>query len=289
MNRALKPAALSGSYYHFAARAARRLPIVQCRGCASRTHEDDQAALAAAAADAEVDIRAFSAESWPDGTPKKFRGREAWKNWIDFDSPHTEQSDLLNRQRHYFFHVDERGRLWRKELHALEEHQGQLREPRILDFFFGHLQRNRTGAHEDRFPYVSFRAHEHYFTSCAEMPIVFNDLRDGELRHLCPDGELAASVSTRFDPSAARLTEDGKLVHPVITKAVEAVGGRPRSETLLALIESSTAQILLEHHAEEREGPDGDIAIVLRWCGVETVLRPLATGVDNGAAKSKSR
>ena len=121
------------------------------------------------------------------------------------------------------------------------------------------------------------------------MPIVFNDLRDGELRHLCPDGELAASVSTRFDPSAARLTEDGKLVHPVITKAVEAVGGRPRSETLLALIESSTAQILLEHHAEEREGPDGDIAIVLRWCGVETVLRPLATGVDNGAAKSKSR
>ena len=66
-------------------RAARlRRAFVQCRDCSSQVHEDDQVALAAAAADAEVDISVFSAESWPDGTPKKFRGREAWKNWIDF-------------------------------------------------------------------------------------------------------------------------------------------------------------------------------------------------------------
>ena len=27
-------------------------------------------------------------DCWPDGTPKKFKGREAWKNWIDWESPH---------------------------------------------------------------------------------------------------------------------------------------------------------------------------------------------------------
>ena len=35
---------------------------------------------------------------------------------------------------------------------------------------------------------VSRRMHEHYFTRCTDAPIVFNDLRDGELRHLCPGG-----------------------------------------------------------------------------------------------------
>ena len=57
-----------------------------------------------------------SSDYWPDGTPKKFKGREAWKNWIEWDSPHRELTDELNRARHYFWHVDDRGRLWRKEI-----------------------------------------------------------------------------------------------------------------------------------------------------------------------------
>ena len=41
---------------------------------------------------------------------------EAWKNWINWDSAYTEQTDELNRRRHFFYHVDNRGRLFRREL-----------------------------------------------------------------------------------------------------------------------------------------------------------------------------
>ena len=137
------------------------------------------------AAAAEVSRAEYESDAWPDGTPKRWRGRDAWKNYIDFDSPHRTQSDELNRQRIYFFHIDARGRLWRKELHKPDGHDGQMRDPRMLDFFLGHLQRNTTGMHEDRYPYLSRRAHERYFASCDEAPIVFNDLRDGERRSCC--------------------------------------------------------------------------------------------------------
>ena len=137
------------------------------------------------AAAAEVSRAEYESDVWPDGTPKRWRGRDAWKNYIDFDSPHRTQSDELNRQRIYFFHIDARGRLWRKELHKPDGHDGQMRDPRMLDFFFGHMQRNTTGMHEDRYPYLSRRAHERYFASCDEAPIVFNDLRDGERRSCC--------------------------------------------------------------------------------------------------------
>ena len=53
--------------------------------------------------------------------------------------------------------------------------------------------------------------HEHYFTRCTDAPIVFNDLRDGELRHLCPGGEIARSVSTRLAPSRLVVTAEGEL------------------------------------------------------------------------------
>lgn len=219
---------------------------------------------------AEVSHAAYYSDTWPDGTPKKYRGGDAWKNFIDFDSPHTTESDILNRQRHYFFHMDSRGRLWRKELHRLESHEGQLRDPKILNFFFGHMQRNTTGHYASglpHFPFVSFRAHEHYYTSCAEAPIVFNDLRDGDLLHHCPGGEIAHSITTRFDPTSLRMTADGKLLHPVVTKAVDAVGGRPRTETLLALIESSTAHTIFEHCEERGE------AVILKWRGEEMELK----------------
>ena len=214
---------------------------------------------------------------WPDGTPKRFKGREAWKNWIDWDSQYRSQTDELNRARHYFFHVDHRGRLWRKDLDRLDSHEGQMRDSRTLDFFFGHMQRNVTGLHAALFPFISFRMHEHYFTSCSDAPVVFNDLRDGELRFMCPDGELARSVTTRFEPEQLRVTEEGKLFHPVTTKAIDAVGSPPRRETLMALIESATAQLLFESCEERGADGDGvDEELVLSWKGVETVIRRLS-------------
>lgn len=154
----------------------------------------------------------------------------------------------------------------------MDTHDGQLRDPKILDFFFGHMQRNRTGHYEacddgPVFPFVSLRAQEHYYTSCAEAPIVFNDLRDGELLHHCPDGEVARSITTSFEPAALRMTADGKLLHPVLTRAADDVGSRPRAERLMALIESSTAQSLFEHCEERGE------AVVLKWRGEETELK----------------
>ena len=83
---------------------------------ACSSHEDATAA--------EVSPEAWASDHWPDGTPKKFKGRDKWKNWVDWDSSFKEQTDELNRLRHYFFEVDSRGRLFRKELHRLEETDG---------------------------------------------------------------------------------------------------------------------------------------------------------------------
>jgi hypothetical protein len=99
---------------------------------------------------------------------------------------------------------------------------------------------------------------------------VFNDLRDGELRHICPEGEIARAISTPFDPYSLRITDDGRLFHAVSTKATDA-DGAPRRNELAALIESSTAQQLLEA-CEERDANEADAhaqgsGVVLRWEG----------------------
>ena len=90
----------------------------------------------------------------------------------------------------------------------------------------------------------------------------------------------ARSVSTCFDPRLLHLNEEGKLFHPVVTKAVDAPGGAPRRETLMALLESSTAHQVLER-CEERASAGGTTELVLRWCGVETVLCPVTSGSDD--------
>ena len=220
-----------------------------------------------------------SEDFWPDGTPKKFRGREAWKNWIDWESPHRQQTDELNRARHYFWHVDHRGRLWRKELDQPDRTFGQMRDTRILDYFFGHMQRNTTGLYGG-YPFISFRMHEHYYTSCSDSPVVFNDLREGELRYICPEGELAKSVTTPFDPSRLRIDDDGRLFHPVTTKAVDTPNGELRPEELMALIEATTAQQLFEH-CEVQEVGCGRTVFVLQWDGREHALTPLVNGAGD--------
>ena len=113
---------------------------------------------------------------WPDGTPKKFQGKESWKNWIDWDSPFNELTDELNRKRHFFWKVDSKGRLWRLELDRPGQTFGQMKDSGILDYFFSHLELNATGEYE-QYPFLSRRRHEMYFVCCDESPVVFNDLR----------------------------------------------------------------------------------------------------------------
>jgi hypothetical protein len=43
-------------------------------------------------------------------------------------------------------------------------HFGELKDARILDFFFGHMQRNDTPTYQEQYPFISYRMHEHYFT-----------------------------------------------------------------------------------------------------------------------------
>ena len=92
---------------------------------------------------------------WPDGTPKKFQDpKDEWKNWIDFDAPYAELTDVLNRQRVFFWEVDTKGRLWRKEIDHPDKRFGEMKDARIVDYFYGHVQRNRTGEYEEEWPWV---------------------------------------------------------------------------------------------------------------------------------------
>ncbi|CAJ1451830.1 unnamed protein product [Effrenium voratum] len=208
---------------------------------------------------------------WPDGTPKRFRGKEAWKNWINWDAPFRDQSDELNRQRKFFWEVDDKGALWRLELNQ-QGRFGQMRHLRVVDDFLGHLQRNRTGSFED-FPFVSLKTHEHYYLRWAsslprakrEAPIVFNDLQEGQLVHLIA-GELAKSVSTAFDVAGLRMTSDGRLLHPVFTlrRQEQSDGAIVKArECFLASIDVATSQYLLSHAevvAWHHQSKDGRVA-----------------------------
>ncbi|CAE8681232.1 unnamed protein product, partial [Polarella glacialis] len=247
---------------------------------------------------------------WPDGTPKKFRGKENWKNWINWESPFRDETDELNRQRHFFWEVDEKGALWRLELDQPGKRFGQMRFPKVLDDFFGHLQRNDSGVFQEAFPFVSLRTHEHYFLRWAaggpsresvEAPIVFNDLRDGELRSVTA-GEIASSITTRFDPAALRLTADGRLLHPVWTtarsgKTEQGPEARGRQRVcFFAALDASTAQTVLEEFCRESDGnSEGDCdtapslgqprksGFVLCWEGSETALLLLeVSGQEEG-------
>ncbi|CAE7348420.1 C8orf82, partial [Symbiodinium sp. CCMP2456] len=170
--------------------------------------------------------RFFSETHWPDGTPKRFRGKDSWKNWINWDAPFRDPSDELNRQRRFFWEVDEKGALWRLELDRPNERFGQMRHAKVVDDFFRHLQRNRTGHFEDDFPFVSLKTHESYYARWAatrqraptEAPFVFNDLQQDHLVHIIAgSGSLAQSLTTPLEPSSLRLSRDGRLLHPVST------------------------------------------------------------------------
>jgi len=65
---------------------------------------------------------------WPDGTPKKFSGKDAWKNWVNWDSKFKNVTDELSRARKFFFEVDAKGKLFRLEIDHPERRFGELRQ-----------------------------------------------------------------------------------------------------------------------------------------------------------------
>eukprot|EP00658_Telonema_sp_P-2_P065920 TRINITY_DN55055_c0_g1_i2.p1 TRINITY_DN55055_c0_g1~~TRINITY_DN55055_c0_g1_i2.p1 ORF type:complete len:177 (+),score=24.55 TRINITY_DN55055_c0_g1_i2:277-807(+) len=157
----------------------------------------------------------------------------------------------MNRNRHYFYEVDLKGKLHRLEFDQPGQRFGEIKSTgadwRQVDYFFAHLQANDTGLYEPEYPFMSTRMHEKYFVKCSACPVVFNDLRDGNLRY-------GATNQQRFDPASLSISAEGYLHHPVQTKAA----------ILPGLIESNTAQLLFEQ-VEVQEVQHGQMIFTLQW------------------------
>lgn len=115
-------------------------------------------------------------------------------------------------------------------------------------FFFRQLRPNNTGMHEE-YPYVSPCGKEMNFIRCADRPIVFHTLVDGEL-------EWAASRREPFNPDdLAVCPETGRMYHPC--RSHKSMAQEP------ALLHAHLAAKLAENLEEV---DDGD-ALLLHWDG----------------------
>ena len=207
-------------------------------------------------------------DTWPDGTPKKFQGKEAWKNWINYNTDHNNLTDELNRLRHFFWEVDAHGKLWRLEIDALDTEGnmvgtprrcGQMREVKILDFFFPQLKTNDSEMYSKDFPFLVRRAHEMYYcrttwdpNGVQSYPVVFNNLEEDNtlLRHSCPgSGHIVRRVDTPFNPAKLRMDQGGRLFHPIASTSKVSLTGTVKplhSENIdrWGLLESVVAQTI---------------------------------------------
>jgi hypothetical protein len=145
-------------------------------------------------------------------------------------------------KREYFYTIDTEGRLW----HAGTE----LQDPVFLDFFFRRLRSNDTGRHAD-WPFVSPCGIERNFVR-ARWPVVFHTLEQSVLRY-------AATLEMAFDPSALRVTSDGRLLHPAV------VGGHG----------AFTQRLTLQLGESIRETEGG---YLLGWQGRNHPVGPHTTG-----------
>uniref|UniRef100_A0A8C9MKY1 Chromosome 8 open reading frame 82 n=1 Tax=Serinus canaria TaxID=9135 RepID=A0A8C9MKY1_SERCA len=110
-----------------------------------------------------------------------------------------------------------------------------FKDVRFLSFFFRHLERNRVGRYQGRFPWVSRCGRERNFLRCSDLPVVFTQLlrgsRGSSLLSYCGGG---AELAVPFQPGMlAVLPENGRLYHP----APERVGA-------VGLVRSALAQEL---------------------------------------------
>eukprot|EP00656_Telonema_subtile_P056979 TRINITY_DN9267_c0_g1_i1.p1 TRINITY_DN9267_c0_g1~~TRINITY_DN9267_c0_g1_i1.p1 ORF type:complete len:241 (-),score=33.08 TRINITY_DN9267_c0_g1_i1:209-931(-) len=213
----------------------------------------------------QMSLRATAGLRSRDQSWKKWHGAEEWKNWIDWDSGFKSVSDEMNRRRHYFYEIDLKGRLHRLEFDQPGKRFGEVSATgadwRLVDYFLSHVQPNRTGLYSSEYSYLSSRMHEKYFVKSAISPIVFKDLRDGELRY-------AATLREPFDPHSLARTKCGCLLHQVHTKSAK----------LMGLVESHTAQPLMEQL--EVIAVDPVERIVLHWDGKPIEIPEFNFSVD---------
>ncbi|GIX43142.1 MAG: hypothetical protein KatS3mg129_2875 [Leptospiraceae bacterium] len=103
-------------------------------------------------------------------------------------------------ERYYFYYVDFDGHLYHEN--------SLLTDKKFLNFFFKHIQYNKTGYFEN-YPYISPCGKEMNFIACPDTPIVFRNI---ENQFLIYAGDLKIS----FDPNNLKYVEvSGQLYYPV--------------------------------------------------------------------------
>ncbi|XP_059724381.1 UPF0598 protein C8orf82 homolog [Haemorhous mexicanus] len=186
--------------------------------------------------------------------------------------------------REYFYYVDHQGQLFLDDT-KVKNFITCFKDVRFLSFFFRHLERNRVGRYQRRFPWVSRCGRERNFLRCSDLPVVFTQLlrgpRGSSLLSYCGGGpELAVP----FQPGMlAVLPENGRLYHP----APERVGG-------VGLVRSALAQELSAEF-RFRDGPEKP-PTHFWWEGKEHrlagdilgILRAEKSGAEEEAAISTS-
>eukprot|EP01134_Creolimax_fragrantissima_P002106 CFRG2106T1 len=225
-----------------------------------------------------------------------------WQKWINYESPYHSQSDELNRARHFFWHIDGKGRLLRRELSQppVDEgdvtgdgkspvsHFGILTHSNTVDRFFDNLRRNVTGRYRPPYKYVSHMGHERYFATCNLAPIVFKNLSQ-EYKETRPQFEespwsltYASTLQIDFDRTKLRMSPNGFLYHPVVNKAIQRAKekGEEGQDPLWGVFASDIAQIVLDHCTYDEDGvrmrlqwPDGGSTTILEAMTEEDLAR----------------
>ena len=95
-------------------------------------------------------------------------------------------------RREWFYYIDHKGMLYCEDTHP-KNFTSCLKDDRFLDFFFGNIKANDTGAFQE-YPYVSPCWGELNFIKAFRFPIVFRNMTDKKLLY-------AGTKSVEFDPT----------------------------------------------------------------------------------------
>lgn len=115
--------------------------------------------------------------------------------------------------RIYFYRIDSNARLFHED--------SELTDKKFLDFFFTHLEKNRTGKYPE-YPYISPCGKEMNFVQTEHYPILFKHRVGDKLYYGGEKGIL-------FQPENLKFDDFGNLLHPFQKE----IWGRISTEILL--------------------------------------------------------
>lgn len=125
---------------------------------------------------------------------------EPFQKWINYNSHHKSDGDILNRARIYFCRVDRQGHVVRCShlQRTSADHMGTIKDPVFLDAFWQGLRRNEGPMFAD-WPFLSRRGYERHFLQPnhpTRAPVVIQEL-------VMPEGnpEDLSSWRLRYSPT----------------------------------------------------------------------------------------